>query len=96
MKITVKQLRRIIKEEVQKVVKEVGPGQAVDIDAELKTAFDRNEITADLERRYVSKLKKMYHDDGFSWQQHLIGVLGDTDEVEEFADELVNAYLEDF
>ena len=96
MKLSINQLRHIIKEEVQKVVKEAGPGKAVDIDAELKAAFDSNAITAELERRYVKKLKKMYHDDGFSWQQHLIGVLGDTDEVEEFADELVNAYLEDF
>lgn len=111
MKITVNQLRRIIREEVQNLTNEVILENSEHLDDKLKKVFldsidpsrlllrkNAKEKTAirNLESEYAEYLQDMYGDDGFQWTEHLKDLLGNNESVEDYADYMVNNYLSDF
>jgi hypothetical protein len=94
MKLTVNQLRRIIKEEVQKVIEAPGlPATKSDssIESLAKKTFIDNDSKSEL--KLARQLKKQFRDDGYAWEQTLLGVLGD--DYEDSVSDFVDAYVQD-
>jgi hypothetical protein len=95
MKLTVNQLRRIIKEEVQKVIGEAPVLPATKSDSSIESLAKKTFIDNDSksELKLVRQLKKQFRDDGYAWEQTLLDVLGD--DYEDSVSDFVDAYAQD-